>query len=267
MRKSDDVRSGPSSTMTTARPARASDLRRRRRRPRRCRRCRRRSRVSRSAASRDASIDLPARREACAERVRETSRSGRRHGCVINHLRSADPRRAGIADACPRARIAVPGREDQLMQRVVSAALQRPAAVAPAIEERGDFVDARLRPGRGDAGERAACRASARAARTAGRARPAPKEEVPGSRGRRCRRSPRSRRCVRVLRRGSAPSSIAGTMAATIDRASSSSATQRIRALAKHGPPAGGRKRRGAGDAEGEEGAAAHQAIDVRPQR
>ena len=161
---------------------RAPGSRLRRLRPRRCRRCTTSQSSSRSRVETRRVDRLPARREACAKRVGQDRR------LVSHSRRSSDSRRTGIADARPRARVAIPGREDQLMQRVVSAALQRPGAVAPAIEERSDLSRASVLPGGRDAGEGTPRGRERQAARTAGRAPPAPMGEVPGSRGRHCRR-------------------------------------------------------------------------------
>ncbi len=116
MRKSEELFSGPSSTIATASPA-----------------CARISAVtpppaplpatttstsmSRSRSSAAASIDLPAGGDALADRDR----------------RSCGPlperRRAGIADALPRGGVAVPGREEQLRERLVARAQEAEAAV------------------------------------------------------------------------------------------------------------------------------------------
>src|SRR4051812_27527427 len=119
MRKSVDEARGPSSTITTSRPAALSA-----------------SAVtpppaplpitttsvsrSRSLSSAAASITF--------QPAASPSRIGSRNI-------SAQRRRTGIADRAPRVRVAVPGGLDELRERAVAGALQVEAAVTPSHEE------------------------------------------------------------------------------------------------------------------------------------
>ena len=147
--------------------------------------------VARRAATRRSTLPARARgRRGSDRRMRRSCVRGARH---------AERRRAGIADRRPRARIAVPRREHELVQRVVRGAQQRHAAVAQRSRKRRTSSRRCSRPRRRGARQRRSAPARAPAARTAGRARACARG---GKAGDGARRSPStvSRSASRALR-------------------------------------------------------------------
>src|SRR5580765_6836305 len=123
MLKSEEPTSGPSSTIATARPA-----------------CARISAVTPPPAPLPTTTTSHSisrsRSSAAASIVFQPFASPSLIGSVTA-MASLELRRAGIADPGPRGRVAVPGRLDELRDRLVAGALDAEAAEAPAIEERG----------------------------------------------------------------------------------------------------------------------------------
>ena len=203
---------------------------------------------------------------------RGAGRRGSGSAIVDGVAHAAERRRTGVADRRPRARIAVPRGEDELVQRVVRRAQQRPAARRASA--RGMRRRRRGSPrAQGVVDARPARCASARrqAARTVARAPSAPPAAGRRSRARRRRRfralrQPRSAGSV-----GNAPSSITGTIAATIgarigvERRRSSGDDRAV--VAGGTQPAGGGERGAAGESGDEEGAAGGHAGNGRALR
>src|SRR5258706_16370113 len=125
MRKSVDDASGPSSTITTSRPAAASD-----------------SALTPPPAPLPMTTTSVSRSRSCSSVVASVtfqpaaspSRIGSRAAM------SAHRRRARIADPRPRGGVGVPRGLDELRERAVARALQVEGAVAPAQEEFADLL-------------------------------------------------------------------------------------------------------------------------------